>query len=691
MRLVGTLVLVAIAGFFFTKRMARLYSFLKAGRSENRFDQVLARLVHVLVYGLGQKRLLQRPYGGIMHVFIFWGFCVLSLANLTIILRGFAGLDFNLPLLGETDPLGAVYSLVKEVFICLVLTGVMMALYRRIIWKPRFPEPSTDALLILSLIWGLMLVELVWGAAHLATMNPVEAEAMAWSHPVTYRLSISLANLAQPSTLETIGEVAWWVNLALVLGFGAYLPYSKHFHIITSIPNVYFTKKKPYGQLSKPDLEAEDYGASQLANFTWKNYFDWYACTECGRCTAQCPAFASGKPLHPKKITEELRHELVDHGGGDLAIRMAEAKAKGEEFTPPDELKILQDRLPSVSEEALFACTTCRACEQACPVFIEYVQEIVEMRRYLVQVEDRFPNEVRRAFKNMEVNNNPWGIGFATRGDWAKEFGIKEMSEDPGELDVLFWVGCAGSFDDRNKKVTAALVKIMKAAGLRFAILGKEEGCSGDPARRIGNEYLYQTLAEQNVTTMNGYNVKKVVTACPHCFNTIKNEYPQFGGNYEVQHHSELIAQLVKEGRIKIRPGAAETITYHDSCYLGRYNEIYEQPRQLLEAAGLRLAEMRLSRTTGRCCGAGGGRMWMEEHGVNVKDLRLQDALELETQPKMIASACPFCLTMLSDAVATKDMVGQVATRDIAEIVADHLEAPAYATLAEGGAAPAHH
>lgn len=692
MRLVGTLVLVAIAGFFFTKRMARLFSFLKAGRAENRFDHVVARLVHVLVYGLGQKRLLQKPYGGIMHVLIFWGFCVLSIANLTIILRGFAGVEFNLPLLGETEPLGAIYSLVKEVFICLVLTGVIMALYRRIIWRPRFPEPSTDALLILSLIWGLMLIELVWGAAHLATMDPVAADAMAWSHPVTYRLSIAMGNVAQTDTLNTVQEVAWWINLALVLGFGAYLPYSKHFHIITSIPNVFFTKKKPYGQLSKPDLEKEEYGASHLGQFTWKNYFDWYACTECGRCTAQCPAFASGKPLHPKKITEELRHELVDHGGGDMVVRLAEARAKGEEgAAPPEDLKILQDRLPAVSEEALFACTTCRACEQACPVFIEYVQEIVDMRRHLVQVEDRFPNEVRRAFQNMERNNNPWGIGFATRGDWAKEFDIKEMAEDPGELDILYWVGCAGSFDDRNKKVTAALVKIMKAAGLRFAILGKEEGCSGDPARRIGNEYLYQTLAEANVGVLNGYNVKKIVTACPHCFNTIKNEYPQFGGNYEVLHHSELIAQLVKEGRIKIKPGAADTITYHDSCYLGRYNEIYEQPRQLLEAAGLRLQEMRLSRTTGRCCGAGGGRMWMEEHGVNVKDLRLQDALELETQPKMIASACPFCLTMLSDAVATKDMVGQVATRDIAEVVADCMEAPAYASIAAGEAPPAHH
>ncbi|CAN0349651.1 unnamed protein product, partial [Phaeothamnion confervicola] len=327
----------------------------------------------------------------------------------------------------------------------------------------------------------------------------------------------------------------------------------------------------------------------------------------------------------------------------------------------------------AVSEEALFACTTCRACEDSCPVFIEYVQTIVDMRRYLVQVENRFPQEVARAFKNMETNYNPWGIGFATRGDWAKEFDIQELSEDPGELDIVYWVGCAGSFDQRNKKVTAALVKILKEAGLRFAILGKEEACTGDPARRIGNEYLYQVLAEQNVTALNGYNVKKIVTACPHCFNTIKNEYPQFGGNYEVVHHSELITELMNTGKIKVQAGAITEGTFHDSCYLGRYNNIYEQPREAVQATGLRLSEMKLSRSSGRCCGAGGGRMWMEEHGVKINDLRLQDALDLPTQPKVVASACPFCLTMISDAVGRKDLSDQIETKDIAELVADAL------------------
>lgn len=680
LRVLGTLVIMGITGFFFFKRMARLWSYLKAGQSAQRLDHPLQRLGDMIVYGLAQKRMFKSLYGGLLHVMIFWGFCVLVVANSTLILRGFAGPEFNFPLLAEGDPLGAVYNGVKEVFQVLVLVGVLMAFYRRLIWRPRFPEASTEANIILSVIMALMLVEMIWGAANVglqysASLNGagISPESTWASHPVSY-LTGTLAHRSGLSdqVLSVVREVAWWFNLALVLGFGAYLPYSKHFHIITSLPNVYMRKKRAYGELTKPDLEKEEFGVASIDGFTWKNYFDWYSCTECGRCTSVCPAFASGKPLHPKKISEQMREYLVEGEGGGLLLEMAAARARGEEVTPTEN-GLLMDKIPAISEEVLFSCTTCRACEEACPVFIEYVQEIIDMRRYLVQVENRFPQEVARAFKSMETNSNPWGIGFGTRGDWAKSLGVPEMSSGPEDLDVLYWVGCAGSFDERNKKVSTALVKIMQAAGLKFAILGKEEGCSGDPARRIGNEYLYQVLAEQNVTTMNAYNVKKIITACPHCFNTIKNEYPQFGGNYEVMHHSELISELLNTGKIQLQPGAPVEATFHDSCYLGRYNKIYEQPREALVASGLRLQEMKLSKSTGRCCGAGGGRMWMEEHGVKVNDMRLQDALDLPEQPKVIASSCPFCLTMLSDAVGRKDLGEQIATKDIAEIVAEHL------------------
>lgn len=674
----AALALLVIAAVVFFRRAAKLFSFVKAAKPIDRFADPTGRVKAVVIYALGQKRLFNRGYGGALHAMIFWGFCVLSIANLTLLIRGVVGRDFNFPLLAPDEVLGGPYNAIKEIFILLVLVGVSMAFFRRLVWKPRFPEPSGDALFILSMIGSLMLVELLFGAAEVAHWKHEQRSFLAWAFPLTGPLSGALSGVSEGG-LSTLQEVAWWVNYALVLCFGAYLPYSKHLHVITGIPNVYFQNRRPYGELSKLDLENEtapEYGASTLADFDWKRFHDWYSCTECGRCTSVCPAFASGKPLHPKQISEQMREELVDHGGGVALLELVKRRAvaeEGSEVELPEGLRPLQDSLPAVSEEALFACTTCRACEQACPVFIEYVQEIVDMRRHLVQVEGRFPQEVQRAFDGMERNNNPWGIGFATRGDWAKDLGVPLMAEDPGELDLVYWVGCAGSFDERNKQVSKAMIAIMQKAGLKFAILGQEEGCTGDSARRIGNEYLYQMLAAQNVETLNTYNVKKIVTTCPHCFNTIKNEYHQFGGEYEVLHHSELIAELLEKKKIELKTVPEVLGTFHDSCYLGRYNDIYEQPRAVLAAAGVKLVEMEKSRENGRCCGAGGGRMWMEEHGTKVNGMRLNDALELPEKPKVIASACPFCLTMLSDAVSTKDMTSEIKTKDIAELIADAL------------------
>lgn len=672
------LALMVVAAVVFFRRSITLYQLLTVAKPLDRFNDPMGRLRGVLIYALGQKRLLTRPYGGLLHVMIFWGFCVLSIANLTLLIRGVAGRGFNLPLLAPDQLLGSPYNAIKEIFICLVLVGVSMAFYRRLVWKPRFPEPSGDALFILSMIGSLMLVELLFGAAEVAHWQRDGSPFLGWAFPITTFLASGLSGLGDDG-LHRVQEFAWWGNYVLVLTFGAYLPYSKHLHVITGIPNVYFQNTRPYGELRKLDLDSEtnpDFGVSTLADFDWKRFHDWYSCTECGRCTSVCPAFASGKPLHPKKISEQLREELVDHGGGVALLQLAKkngAVEEGAEAAPPEGLRHLMDNLEACSEEALFSCTTCRACEQACPVFIEYVQEIVDMRRHLVQVEGRFPAEVQRAFDGMERNNNPWGIGFATRGDWAKELGVPLLSEDPGELDLVYWVGCAGSFDERNKQVSRAMVTIMQKAGLKFAILGQEEGCTGDSARRIGNEYLYQMLAAQNVEVLNTYQVKKIVSACPHCFNTIKNEYHQFGGEYEVLHHSELIAELIANKKITLKQVPEVLGTFHDSCYLGRYNDIYEQPREVLKAAGVKLAEMEKSRETGRCCGAGGGRMWMEEHGTKVNDMRLADALELPQKPQVIASSCPFCLTMLSDAVASKDMTAEIKTKDIAEIVAEAL------------------
>ena len=677
----AAVLLLTIAAVVFLSRAIKLWGYVKVAKPIDRLSNPAERLKRVFIYAFGQKRLFQKGYGGLLHVMIFWGFCVLSIANLTLLVRGVAGHSFSFPLLGPNEILGAPYNGIKELFICLVCLGVFLAYYRRLVIRPKFPEPSMDALFVLAMIWALMAVELLFGAAEVQHMVRGKVEFYSWAFPVTGLISQAL-NGVSDSTLANIQSASWWINYALVLAFGSYLPYSKHLHVITGIPNVFFQNLRPYGELRKLDLDSEDstdYGSSHLADFDWKRFSDWYSCTECGRCTSVCPAFASDKPLHPKKISEQLREELIDHNGGASLVALAartgaEIEAAAEEEGPPEGLRHLMDNLSAVSEEALFSCTTCRACEQACPVFIEYVQEIVDMRRHLVQVEGRFPQEVQRAFTNMENNSNPWGIGFATRGDWAKDLGVSLLSEDPGELDLIYWVGCAGSFDERNKQVSQALVKILQAAGLKFAILGQEEGCSGDSARRIGNEYLYQVLAAQNVEVLNTYNVKKIVTACPHCFNTLKNEYHQFGGEYEVIHHSELIEELITSKKISVEKLDPVLGTFHDSCYLGRYNDIYEQPRRVLEATGMKLQEMEMSRTTGRCCGAGGGRMWMEETGTKVNDMRLDDALALPTQPKVIASSCPFCLTMLSDAVSSKDMNDQVQTKDIAEIVADALK-----------------
>jgi len=691
LHVVPALILLAAAAFIFLRRARRLYHYLRAGRPDRRTDDVCARLGDVLLYAIGQRRLLNRPYGGILHVFIFWGFCILLIANLTLVLRGFVGAQFDLPFLAMEQPLGRAYNFVKEIFIVLVIAGVLMAFYRRLVWRPRFPEPSADALIILGLIGSLMVVELAWGGADLTLARLAAAPGTddLWPRfPATAFVSAGLGGWLgdQPAVLTNVKEVAWWLNYALVLGFGAYLPYSKHLHVITGIPNVFLRRRTPPGALTRLELEDEEnleFGVRDLSGFTWKNMLDWYSCTECGRCTSVCPAWASGKPLHPKRISESLRDELVERGGGGALLQVSARRAAGETLEDDaNPLRHLMDNVAAVSDEALFACTTCRACEEACPVFIEYVQEIVDMRRHLVQVENRMPEEVKRAFTNMERNSNPWGIGFSTRGDWAADLGVPLMSEGPGDIELLYWVGCAASFDERNKRVARALVHILQAAGIRFAILGQEEGCTGDAARRIGNEYLFQTLAKSNVETLGRYRIRKVVTACPHCFNTLKNEYPQFGGNYDVVHHSELIADLLRNGRIEVKADSRAPVTYHDSCYLGRYNDIYDEPRAALAAVGFQLSEMELSRERGRCCGAGGGRMWMEEHGTKVNDLRLDDALALQTRPKTIASACPFCLTMMTDAVGRKQLSEEMETRDIAEIVADALVQPAGATPA---------
>lgn len=649
----------ALAAFGYSAYQRGLLLAVAKGR-DIRTDRIGERLKTMFEFAFGQKRLLFRDTkSGIMHALIFWGFLVISLRTITFFGLGFHS-RFALPFMQTW--LGAAYYFTLNVFLLLVSTACLYGLYRRIVTKPKRLTYSIEGIVILCVILSLCLTDFLFEGARFALGEPMEAGAFMGPFMGGYLAGLS------PLVLKWIEGTSYFAHIFLVLGFLNFLPYGKHFHIITAVPNVFFNKTEPYGKLKSIDLadeSATSFGVGRIEQFSWKNYFDWFSCTECGRCTAQCPATNSGKVLNPKLLSVTLRDYLYEKA--DKLIDKYEGRYDG----ALDEAGLIPDEKPllgaTIDHEVLWSCTSCRACEEACPVFIEYVQEIVDMRRHLVLMEGAFPQELQNVFQNMERNYNPWGIGFSERGHWAKDLGVPTMAENP-KVEYLYFVGCAGSFDDKNKKVATALAKLLKQAGVSFAILGSEEKCNGDSARRIGNEYLAQTLIKENVETFNKYNVKKVIASCPHCFNTIKNEYPEFGGKYEVVHHTELLNELVKDGILKPKKAIDETITFHDSCYLGRYNDIYDAPRELLEAIpGVKTVEMENSKDIGRCCGAGGGRMWMEEHhGRRVNQMRLED---VKTTPaQTVASACPFCKTMLTDAIQETKTEG-IVSKDVAELL----------------------
>jgi Fe-S oxidoreductase len=471
-----------------------------------------------------------------------------------------------------------------------------------------------------------------------------------------------VAVLGTGATAFASGAAQWVHNLAVLVMLN-FLPTAKHFHVITSLPNVFFRKLEPLGQLSKQDLEtATTFGSSHIDQFTWKQVLDMFSCTECGRCSSQCPATATGKPLAPRQLLLNLRDYMYEHQDEVIAKRV-HAKKNGAE---PEEVggNIVG---PVIEDEVLWSCNACRACEEACPVMIEYVDKIVDMRRHLVQEESRFPNELTRVFKGMETQSNPWGIGAEKRFDWAEGLGVPTLADKPN-AEYLYYVGCAGAFDDRNKKTTQAFARLLKKGGVDFACLASEEPCNGDSARRLGNEYLYQTMAQACVETFKGYEVKKVIVNCPHCFNTIKNELPQFGGTYEVVHAAELVKQLIAAGRLQVPAEFQKRVAYHDSCYYGRFNDVYDEPREVLAKSGATVEEMHRHKQFGMCCGAGGGRMWIEEDpDKRVNLLRTEQALE--TNPEVIAVSCPFCMTMLADGIKAKDLEDRVQTLDVMEIV----------------------
>ena len=490
--------------------------------------------------------------------------------------------------------------------------------------------------------------------------------AAGYARPVsTFLAQIYAFFGCSPEKAMLIAHVGWAVHLATVFYFLHYIPNSKHLHIITAGFNFFFARLDNKGSFKPIDFTNESitqFGVAKIQDFTWKDILDSYTCTSCGRCNEFCPTATTDKPLRPMKLIEDIKHYALDFGA---------QIAKDPNFEPP--MKLVSDE-SGITFETVWACTSCRACVEACPVGIEHIDKIVDMRRNLVMMEGNMPAELQNTFRNWENQSNPWGMSQDTRADWCRDMGVKTLAEHP-TAEYLYYVGCAGSFNDRNKKISTSLVKILQAANIDFAILGKEELCNGETARRAGNEYLAKVMIDANIEVLKRYNVKKVLATCPHCFNTLKNEYPEFGFTAtEVVHHTEFIQSLVDDGRLKLNAlNKEQRIAFHDSCYLGRYNEVYEAPRSTLKAIeGVELVEMPRNKTKGLCCGAGGARMWMEEKiGKRINVERVEEALE--QKPDVIAAACPFCQVMVNDGVTEKGKDKEVLVKDIAEIVADQL------------------
>ena len=637
----------------FVRRGLLLVRLIRMGAPLQRLDDIPKRIENETTIVLGQRKLFQRLGPGLMHAFIFWGFVVLFP---TILIALIYVVDREPDLAGS--PLTWLesqgwFALLVDVFCALVLIGVASAFWIRKAQQPRRFEGSHlgEADLILALIAGIVGTLLFWHACQIALgFNEWPAT---WSP-----LSNALSGLfGDNTTTEVLERVFVWGHVLIILSFLVYLPYSKHLHIATAGPNVFFGRTRPGGHLEPLNFDAPDeeirFGAGTVSDITWKGILDTMSCTECGRCQDVCPAYATGKELSPKLLIMDLRDHVFAEGPQVLRDGAFNA-------TP---------LVPNaVSDEVVWDCVTCGACVQECPVSIEHVDHIVDLRRHLVMVESRFPAESEPMLRDVERSGNPWGKPQDERAAWAEGLGVRVLTPGSRPPEVLYWVGCAASFDERARLAAESTVKLLLAARVDVAILGPRESCTGDPARRMGNEYVFQSFAEQNVATLNESGVTKIVASCPHCFNTLANEYPDFGGRYEVVHHTELLAELVSQRRL--RPAAnADQITYHDSCYLARHNDVVSAPRELVAAVG-QPVEMERSGKRTFCCGAGGAHMWMEERGSAINEERVREAAE--TGAGTLAVACPFCTIMLDDGVRQTERDLRVV--DVSTLLVEALE-----------------
>ena len=655
------LVTVAVSNYILYNRVFRL---IRQGKSVARFDRPWERLTGATAIVLGQRKVLQRvpqrDWAGIGHALIFWGFLSFSLSYGIFIFGASIWPHFPEWLLTTTGV--RIYSAYLDIAAAVMLVLLGWALARRWIAKPhRLSFDLTrhlDSVIIVGLIGLLMVSTLLTHAFYVAKggVGP-EANVIIGSALSSLFQSLGIGSAAS----NVLHAIFWWFHLAIILGFAIYIPFTKHMHMIAAPLNAFFRTLEPRGMLPTIDLEnTERFGAGRVQDFTWKQLLDGYACAVCGRCTSVCPANLTGKVLSPMHIVENLK---------DHRVAIGHQGARDPEHVEPTPLFG-----GTISEEAVWDCLTCGACMEECPVVVEHVPTIMDMRRNLVLEESKIPETAMNALLNLEQRGHPWRGTQYSRTDWAEGLDVPTMAEKP-DAEVLFWVGCTAALEQRSQAIARSMVKVLKAAGVDFAILGDEETCTGDPARRMGNEYLFQILAQQSIETLNNYQVKKIVTICPHCFNTMKNEYPQFGGTYEVLHYSQFVDGLIGEGKIKPIKMIESNVAYHDSCYLGRHNGVYDEPRNVVKSVpGLNLIEMEPHcRGQGFCCGAGGGHMWLEESGgTRVNHTRTDHFLG--TGADTVAVSCPFCLQMLTEGIQAKGLEGEKQALDVLEILADSLE-----------------